>query len=122
MKYATQAFCKECVVWMSLSHPNILQFAAVKINPDARRFSAISEMMKHGNVIHYIYGRKANRIRLVRPWVVVTLPGEVIDRTYSWRTLQGASNISIDPISSTETSKGYVDISMGSPAQVRRLY
>ena len=97
---------------MSLSHPNILQLAAVQINPDARTFSSISEMMKNGNAIHYIYGKKANKIRLVRPCVVATPLGEAIDRTYSWRTLQRALNISTDPISSTETSKGYVDISM----------
>ena len=55
---------------MSLSHPNILQLAAVEIKPDARKFSMISEMMKNGHVTEYISKKKANRICLVRPWVI----------------------------------------------------
>ena len=69
----TQAFCKECVVWMNLSHPNILQLAAVKIKPGAKKFSMISQMMKNGNVTEYISEKKANRICLVRPWVIPAL-------------------------------------------------
>ena len=72
---STQAFCQECVVWMSLSHPNILQLEAVEIKPDARKFSMISEMMKSGNVTEYISEEKANRIYLVRPWLIAALLG-----------------------------------------------
>ncbi|KAF9781214.1 kinase-like domain-containing protein [Thelephora terrestris] len=60
-----EAFCKECVVWMNMSHPNIHQLTAVIIKPDAREFSMVSEMMKNGNILIYTKRNKANRIRLV---------------------------------------------------------
>ena len=65
-----QAFCKECVVWMNASHPNILPLFAVKIKSDAGEFSMISEMMKNGNILNYINAQRTNRIRLVGPSVV----------------------------------------------------
>ena len=55
---------------MNLSHPNILQLAAVKVKPEARKFSMISQMMKNGNVTEYINEKRANRICLVRPRVI----------------------------------------------------
>ncbi|KAF9641864.1 hypothetical protein BDM02DRAFT_321745, partial [Thelephora ganbajun] len=33
-----EAFCKECVLWMNISHPNILPLIAVKVKPHARKF------------------------------------------------------------------------------------
>ena len=55
---------------MNASHPNILRTVAVEIKPDARKFSMISEFMANGNVLGYIQDKKANRIRLVRLFVV----------------------------------------------------
>jgi hypothetical protein len=68
--YRIQAFCKECVLWMNISHPNILQLLAVEIKPHRHKFSMISEMMTNGNIVEYIRVNKANRLRLVRPSVV----------------------------------------------------
>ena len=55
---------------MNASHPNILRLVAVEIKPGARKFSLISEFMANGNVLDYIKDKKANRIRLVRPFVI----------------------------------------------------
>ena len=48
---------------MNISHPNILQLLAVEINPDAKRFSMISEMMTNGHIMTYISVEKADRRR-----------------------------------------------------------
>jgi hypothetical protein len=55
---------------MNISHPNILQLLAVKINPETGRFSTISKMMTNGNILDYIRVNKANRLRLVRPLII----------------------------------------------------
>ena len=68
-----QAFCKGCVLWMNVSHPNILRLIAVEIKPHTGNFSMISEMMTNGNILNYVRVKKANRLRLVRPFVVNTL-------------------------------------------------
>ena len=70
---------------MNISHPNILPLIAVKIKPESGKFSTISEMMKNGNISNYIKSKRANRIRLVRPFVVDAL-GWITDWTHSWRT------------------------------------
>lgn len=51
---------------MHVSHPNLLKLIAVDIDPQAGAFSMISEMMDHGNILHYIRFNEANRLRLVR--------------------------------------------------------
>lgn len=58
------------MLWINASHPNILRLIAVEIEPDAGKFSMISEMMTNGNILNYINVKKANRLRLVRPFVV----------------------------------------------------
>ena len=68
-----QAFCKECVVWMNMSHPNIHQLIAVEIKLHAREFSMISEMMENGDILQYVRKSEANRIRLVRVSVASAL-------------------------------------------------
>ena len=74
-KHHMQAFCKECVVWMNMSHPNIHQLTAVKIKPRAGEFSMISGMMKNGNIINYTKKNRANRISLVRVSIIAALLG-----------------------------------------------
>lgn len=60
-----EAFCKECVVWMNMSHPNVHQLIAVKIKPSAGKFSMVSELMTNGNILNYISKKEANRIHLL---------------------------------------------------------
>ena len=64
--YRIQTFCKECVLWMNIPHPNILQLIAVDIKPEINRFSMVSEMMTNGNIVDYIRAKRANRLCLVR--------------------------------------------------------
>ena len=64
--YSFQRFCKESILWMSISHPHLLQLIAVDINPLTGECSMISEMMNHGNIKDYITKNSANRLQLVR--------------------------------------------------------
>lgn len=59
-----------------MSHPNVHRLIAVKINPEAGKFSMISEMMTNGNIINYINKKEADRIRLVRASVIPALLGQ----------------------------------------------
>lgn len=65
MDYPIQRFCKESTIWMSVSHPHLLQLIAVDINPRTGQCSMISEMMTNGNIREYIHRKSANRHRLV---------------------------------------------------------
>ncbi|KAF9646427.1 kinase-like protein, partial [Thelephora ganbajun] len=56
---------KECIIWMTVFHPHLLQLIAVDINPLTGRYSMISEMM-NGNIKDYISKNSPNRLRLVR--------------------------------------------------------
>ena len=57
-------------MWMSISHPNLLQLLAVDADPVSNRCSMISEMMSNGNIKDYIKSNPgtatATRLRLVR--------------------------------------------------------
>ncbi|KAF9781213.1 kinase-like domain-containing protein [Thelephora terrestris] len=64
-KFGRWDFCKESVVWMHLSHPNVLELAAVDVDPENGIFSLISEFMVNGNIMVYIRTKEANRIRLL---------------------------------------------------------
>ena len=66
MKSRIQGFCKESVIWMNASHPNILELLAINIDPQSGGLSMISELMENGNIMDYIRVNEANRIRLVR--------------------------------------------------------
>ena len=61
-----QDFCKESVLWMHISHRNVLELLAVNIDPETGALSMITELMENGNVMQYIRTKEANRIRLVR--------------------------------------------------------
>ena len=66
IKLWIQDFCKESVLWMHISHPNVLELLAVDIDSETGALSMISELMENGNIMHYIRTNEANRIRLVR--------------------------------------------------------
>ena len=78
MTWRIQAFCKESVLWMYTSHPNILRLLAVEVKPQAHKFSMVSELMTNGNITNYIRVNKANRLRLVRPMALTTERGTLI--------------------------------------------
>ncbi|KAF9781287.1 kinase-like domain-containing protein [Thelephora terrestris] len=58
-------FCKECIIWMNVSHPNLLQLIAVDIDSQTGQCSMISELMVNGNIRDYIRHKSANRHRLL---------------------------------------------------------
>jgi len=60
-----QQFCKEVVLWSTLSHPNVLKLAGVKGDMDKGQFITISEWMTHGNIMEYIKKNSVNRLKLV---------------------------------------------------------
>jgi hypothetical protein len=75
MNFSRQDFCKEAVLWMGASHPNVLGPIAINIDPQKRTVSLISELAVNGNIMDYVRVTKANRIRLVRdPPLQLTLP------------------------------------------------
>ena len=61
-----QRFCKESIIWMRASHPNVLRLIAVDIDPLTGQCSMISEMMMNGNIKDYISKDTANRLQLVQ--------------------------------------------------------
>ena len=60
-----QQFCKEVILWNSLSHPNVLKLVGVLATMDQARFTTVSEWMAHGNIMEYIRKHAANRLDLV---------------------------------------------------------
>ena len=61
-----QQFCKEVVLWNTLSHPNVLKLVGVQGDMNKGQFVTISEWMAHGNVMQYIKNNHVNRLELVR--------------------------------------------------------
>ena len=61
-----QQFCKEVVLWSTLSHPNVLKLAGVHGDMEKGQFITVSELMMHGNIMQYIVHNHANRLELVR--------------------------------------------------------
>jgi hypothetical protein len=51
---------------MNLSHINVLKLIGVDIDPGTGRHLMISELMAHGNIMHYIRHNSADRHCLVR--------------------------------------------------------
>ena len=66
MGHSIQRFCKESILWMSVSHRHLLQLIAVNIDLRTGECSMISEMMTNGNIKDYISKNSANRLKLVR--------------------------------------------------------
>jgi hypothetical protein len=61
-----QQFCKEVVLWNTLSHPNVLKLVGVLGDMGEGEFITVSEWMVHGNIMEYIRNNHANRLELVR--------------------------------------------------------
>lgn len=62
----SQRFCKEVVLWSTLSHPNIMRFVGVYGDMEGGQFATVSEWMLHGNIVEYIKKAHVNRLELVR--------------------------------------------------------
>jgi hypothetical protein len=61
-----QRFCKEVVLWNTLSHPNVLKLFGVHGDMGKGEFITVSEWMVHGNIMQYIGNNHVNRLELVR--------------------------------------------------------
>jgi serine/threonine protein kinase len=61
-----QQFCKEVILWSTLSHPNVLKLAGVQGDMKKGQFSTVSEWMAHGNIMEYTRNNHVNRLDLVR--------------------------------------------------------
>ena len=60
-----QQFCKEVVLWNTLSHPNVLKLVGVQGDMEKGQFTTVSEWMAHGNIMEYIKNNHVNRLELV---------------------------------------------------------
>jgi serine/threonine protein kinase len=67
-----QKFCKEVILWNTLSHPNVLKLAGVQGDMEKGQFITVSEWMAHGNIIEYIKNNHVNRLELVRDFTSPT--------------------------------------------------
>lgn len=63
--FVVQQFCKEVIIWNSLSHPNVLNLIGVLDGFMGHQFITVSEWMVHGNVMEYIRKNATNRLMLV---------------------------------------------------------
>ena len=61
-----QQFCKEIVLWSTLSHPNVLKLTGVWGDMEKGQFITVSEWMAHGNIMEYLKKNPVNRLELVR--------------------------------------------------------
>ena len=57
-----QQFCKEVILWNTLSHPNVLKLAGVMGDMGEGQFITVSEWMEHGNIMEYISKNRVNRL------------------------------------------------------------
>jgi len=63
----SQRFCKEVVLWSTLSHPNIVKLVGVQEDVKSRQFAIVSEWMSRGNIMEFVENNHdANRLELVR--------------------------------------------------------
>jgi len=62
----SQQFCKEVVLWSTLSHPNVMKLAGVYGDMREGQFITVAEWMSHGNIIEFIKNNHTNRLELVR--------------------------------------------------------
>ena len=61
-----QRFCREVILWNSLSHPNVLKLTGVLGSTDTFNFSTVSDWMANGTIMKYTKMRNVNRLELVR--------------------------------------------------------
>ena len=69
-----QRFCKEVVLWSTLSHPNVLELIGVKEDVKKGEFVTVSEWMAHGTIMDYIENHHTNRLELVRSFSFSAAP------------------------------------------------
>ena len=60
-----QQFCREVVLWNTLSHPNVLKLVGVQEDMERGQFITVSGWMAHGNIMEYIRNNCTNRLELV---------------------------------------------------------
>jgi serine/threonine protein kinase len=60
-----QQFCKEVILWNTLSHPNVLKLVGVQGDMEKGQFTTVSEWMAHGSIMEYINNNHVNRLELV---------------------------------------------------------
>lgn len=66
LKCSVQRFCREVILWNSLSHPNVLKLKGVLGSIDTFNFSTVSRWMTRGTITRYIEANyDANRLELV---------------------------------------------------------
>ena len=65
LKRFVQRFCREVILWNSLSHPNILKLTGVLGSVDTLSFSTVSEWMERDTIMRYLKTNDANRLELV---------------------------------------------------------
>ncbi|KAF9644736.1 kinase-like protein [Thelephora ganbajun] len=58
-------FCKELVLWSTLSHPNVLKPVGVQGDMEKGQFVTVSEWTAHGNIMEYIKNNHTNRLELL---------------------------------------------------------
>ena len=64
--WAPQSFFREAVIWKRLTHPNIVPFIGVTINP----LQIVSEWMPNGTLAEFVQEKPdVNRISLVSPFL-----------------------------------------------------
>jgi len=61
-----QRFCKEVILWSTLSHPNVSKLIGVQEDMNKRQFSIVSKWMSRRNIMEFIENNPANRLDLVR--------------------------------------------------------
>ena len=67
-----QQFCKEVILWNTLSHPNVLKLVGVQWDMERGQFVTVSEWMAHGNIMEYIQKNHTNRLDLARAFAFPT--------------------------------------------------
>jgi len=60
-----QRFCKEVVLWSSLSHPNVMKISGIQGDMGKGQFVIVSEWMAQGSIMEYIKKNHVNRLELV---------------------------------------------------------
>jgi len=104
----SQRFCKEVVLWSTLSHQNILKLVGVQEDMDKRQLTAVSEWMSRGNIMEFIEDHHVNRLELVRGF---TFPATSSLKCGDSCTVQPrVSSTSMTPVSHTGPLKGSVFI------------
>jgi len=69
-----QRFCKEVVLWCTISHPNVMKLVGVHGDMGKGQFSTVSEWMAHGSIMQFIKNNHANRLDLVRDFTSPAAP------------------------------------------------